>query len=128
MPSGTCSRRSGCADTIRSLLVASVTPLWPGLVKGVPKSNRTNALRERRTQPANAIALAAARPRPQSGRLLWHGKGAAGIPGWHASHLIIAIVAGRQAAARTPASCRSTERGRVSATDYGRTLKRAQEH
>jgi hypothetical protein len=49
----------------------------------------------------------------KAGRLLWHGKGAAGIPRWHASHLITAIMSGRQAAARSPASCRSTERGIV---------------
>src|SRR5207244_405695 len=52
----------------------------------------------------NAITPAAARRRPQSGPLLWHGKGGAGIPRRHASHLITAIVSG--AAAHVPAKVR----------------------
>src|SRR5262245_36935386 len=70
MPSGTCSRRAGFADTIR--LLASL------IVLGCSIAARTaeNAFGKRKNRIANAISLRRAlSPKRRCAALLWHGTG-----------------------------------------------------
>src|SRR5262245_65938546 len=106
MPSGTCSRRSVFADTVRSELVASLTPSFSdwwtaiGVLANGDTSLANAVSRLQRHRRGSAICAhastartgRAARPARKRGRmLLWHDAGPTGIPAWHARPTNLAV-------------------------------------
>src|SRR5262245_43791445 len=118
MPSGTCSRRPGFADTVRSELVASLTPSfsdwWTAggtvgafelkyrpcerrLSLAKPMTRPREARCTIRAHASTARTGRAARPARKRGRvLLWHGAGPTGMPAWYARPTNLAVASAAQ--------------------------------
>src|SRR5262245_39170837 len=115
MPSGTCSRRSGFADTITSELVASLTPSFSdwwtaggafangdtSLANVVPRLQRHRTDRMKfAARSAFTLRLRVPAGRPvrleSASMLLWHGAGPTGMPAWHARPTNLAVASAAQ--------------------------------
>src|SRR5262245_3927973 len=118
MPSGTCSRRPGFADTVRSELVASLTPSfsdwWTAggtvgafelkyrpcerrLSLAKPMTRPREARCTIRAHASTARTGRAARPARKRGRvLLWHGAGPTGMPASHDRPTTLAFASAAQ--------------------------------